>query len=881
MASIEKGIPIFAKSHFSFIPIDGDKSFGYRRTSVSSPSDIFEFGRSHDIPRIIIPDTNWLGFGETYEGSQKNKYPFIPAVQMLLFDKTFSQPKTVTLIPQDISALQQVFDIYSKAHAEKKPLTSDTVPQKTFMLIHGISFDGVTKKLLRKNPDYYYALSYPPDIEEQEKIIGNNHVVVTHTARYIPGEEKAFRLLAKLNRQNESGISQFDSLLYAVKTGKELRKLYPLQPLGLTSELFQNIQIVMPLPNTIRPKSVPDGMTPEQYLYRLVMDKLSQRYDKKQIIARVHSELETIIGQGQAAVILLELEKIEYNRQRNILIHTRGSFVDSIVGTVLQINNIPDPHHTDSHRFMDKNRGNDKPDIDTDIPDADRTAVTQFYREVYPEYTVPIVVVHRYREDGIKQLAKHAKVNLGSDEVQILVKANIPRLVTIHPTGTIFMEHPPKVKRNGVVVAEVTTQTAEKVIGAIKFDDINNKGLTAVNQISDEFEKQFGIRLEHMIRMDDEKVVARAMQGVLGVLGTDSPHMRNVLSAFRNYIKNPQFHHLVEALALARLTYERRNEFFEFYKTHRHPFTSYRVLKSIVQDTNYVIIYQEQVSQIVKWVAHISPGIADEYRKMMSSKMPPDRKKELLDLLRGTLLKSHYPTQVVDLLTAQISEFASYGFPFGHAQALGVIAMYLAGAAEYTPKEYWLYTLANFARRPDMQMYHLQAVISEAMKAGVEFIYPPYTQIVNQEYPRLVDGKIELGYKLFSIKDPYFPNRYSEIFTMIQNGEDKAEIMKKELEHFGYSFTLDPSIFIPEHLLFNPKQNRQRIVGFRVTHSRRTEQETRFMTIYSGEPVNIMIPKNLYDRKKNLIYQGSFSGFLIEPMEHHMGWKAIDIFPVE
>jgi DNA polymerase-3 subunit alpha len=110
-------------------------------------------------------------------------------------------------------------------------------------------------------------------------------------------------------------------------------------------------------------------------------------------------------------------------------------------------------------------------------------------------------------------------------------------------------------------------------------------------------------------------------------------------------------------------------------------------LEPILKPTYGVIVYQEQVMQIVQSIGGFSLGGPDLVRRAMGKKI-----KEEMDRLKGEFaeggVKKGYKKEHCEELFELIVKFAGYGFNKSHSAAYALITFYTAYLKNYHPTEF-------------------------------------------------------------------------------------------------------------------------------------------------------------------------------------------------
>lgn len=129
-------------------------------------------------------------------------------------------------------------------------------------------------------------------------------------------------------------------------------------------------------------------------------------------------------------------------------------------------------------------------------------------------------------------------------------------------------------------------------------------------------------------------------------------------------------------------------------------------LESILEPTNGVIVYQEQVMQISQTMAGYSLGGADMLRRAMGKKKPEEMAKQREIFISGATQKGIDPTisgGVFDLM----EKFAGYGFNKSHSAAYGVLAYQTAYLKHYYPAEFMAAVLTSDMNNTDNVVFFI------------------------------------------------------------------------------------------------------------------------------------------------------------------------------
>ena len=129
-------------------------------------------------------------------------------------------------------------------------------------------------------------------------------------------------------------------------------------------------------------------------------------------------------------------------------------------------------------------------------------------------------------------------------------------------------------------------------------------------------------------------------------------------------------------------------------------------LEPILENTNGVIVYQEQVMQISQVMAGYSLGGADMLRRAMGKKKPEEMAKQRDIFITGAT------AQGIDEATSGgvfdlMEKFAGYGFNRSHSAAYGVLAYQTAYLKQYYPAEFMAAVLTSDMNNTDNVVFFI------------------------------------------------------------------------------------------------------------------------------------------------------------------------------
>src|SRR5207245_10911770 len=145
----------------------------------------------------------------------------------------------------------------------------------------------------------------------------------------------------------------------------------------------------------------------------------------------------------------------------------------------------------------------------------------------------------------------------------------------------------------------------------------------------------------------------------------------------------------------------------------------HEVLEDILKDTYGVIVYQEQVLQILQRIAGYTAGEADVVRKAVGKKIESTMRAEKPKFLEGAATQG-LSEQLAHHLWDLLQPFAGYSFNRAHSACYGFIAYQTAYLKSHHPVEYLSALLTAVRDSKDEKTKYL----ASARKMGVEVLSP-------------------------------------------------------------------------------------------------------------------------------------------------------------
>ncbi|PLY08798.1 MAG: DNA polymerase III subunit alpha [Arcobacter sp.] len=416
----------------------------------------------------------------------------------------------------------------------------------------------------------------------------------------------------------------------------------------------------------------------------------------------------------------------------------RGSAAGSLVAFSLAITDIdPIPYGLLFERFLNPERIS-MPDIDMDFCQARRQEILDYVIDKYGRANVAQIItfgkllakgvirdVARVLDMPYSQADAMAKlipdelgINLTSSyekepKIKELCDSNpqakrvwefalalegLNRNAGTHAAGVVISNEPlwnktPLFKPSGMET--LATQYNGKYVedvDLIKFDFLGLKTLTVIEEANKLIEQRHGKRVDFLtVDVNDKGVYDLIQTGnTIGLFQIESDGMQDLCKR----LKPSNFEDIIAVLALYRpgpMESGMLDDFID--RKHGRAQINYfydefdAPLRPILETTYGVIVYQEQVMQIVQTIGGFSLGGADLVRRAMGKKI-----KEEMDRLKGEFaiggVKKGFQKTHCEELFDLIVKFAGYGFNKSHSAAYALVTFYTSYLKKYYQSEF-------------------------------------------------------------------------------------------------------------------------------------------------------------------------------------------------
>ncbi len=149
--------------------------------------------------------------------------------------------------------------------------------------------------------------------------------------------------------------------------------------------------------------------------------------------------------------------------------------------------------------------------------------------------------------------------------------------------------------------------------------------------------------------------------------------------------------------------------------TYDHP-----LLEPALKETLGVVLYQEQVLEVVMAIGGFSPGQADQMRRAMRRKRSFEAMAEFWEAFRAGAAERGIARDLAETIFRKLLGFAEFGFPKSHAAAFGLLAYQSNWLRVHYPAEY----LAALLNAQPMDFYSPEVLVGDAKRHEVPLLAP-------------------------------------------------------------------------------------------------------------------------------------------------------------
>ena len=611
-------------------------------------------------------------------------------------------------------------------------------------------------------------------------------LVATNDSHYLDKEDAEAQdaLLCVQTRRlisDKKRLKMVDKPDFYFKSSQEMIEAFNDIPEAIANskKIAEQCDLEIPTGKLIFPTfELPKGETYASYLEKIVYQGAKKKFTKitKEIKDRLDYEIKIINDKGYPAYFLITQDFVNWAKNNEIAVGPgRGSAAGSLVSYCLNITTLnPLEHGLPFERFLNPERPT-PPDIDIDFADIKRDVLKYVANKYGEDHVASVITFGRmearvavrdigrvlgmpYEEpDRIAKLipnepghrvsikqAINTVPELGNYyqqsrfrkllDLAMKVEGTI-RQAGMHACAIIIADKPlsnytpiQKDSRSGKTLTQLDMYSLDcnvndDAIGLLKFDLLGLRNLSIIQEalaLIRKYKKE-NIKIDE-ISLEDEKTFKLLASGdTTGVFQLESGGMRRIAKS----LKPNKFSDITAMVALYRpgpmdliprfIEGKHNPDIIEY----PHP-----SLEPFLKETYGIMVYQEQILEIVNFMAGYSLGEADILRRAIGKK-----KKKLLDKNKSRFIKQSvangYKKATAERVWGFIEAFANYGFNKSHAASYAMIAYQTAWLKANYPVEYMTAVMSIESNSHSMNRDEKIAItIDNCRQMGIKILGP-------------------------------------------------------------------------------------------------------------------------------------------------------------
>ncbi|MBU3943023.1 DNA polymerase III subunit alpha, partial [Patescibacteria group bacterium] len=648
-------------------------------------------------------------------------------------------------------------------------------------------------------------------------------LIATNDSHYLRKEDaEAQDILMLINTGSDPNDPERATIKaddFSLKSGEEMAEIFKDTPQAIenTQKIAEMCNLELELEKTKLPKfEVPTGKTPDSYLREICEAGLERRYGKaptREVLERLDYELSVITETGFASYFLIVQDFVSWARGQRIVVGPgRGSAAGSIVAYLTRVTNVdPIKNNLLFERFLNPERIS-MPDIDLDFTDRRRDEVIEYVGEKYGKDKVAQIITFgtmaaraairdvgralRYEYSYCDMTAKMIPLGFTLDEtlekvtefrnfyesddkaktlIDIAKKLEgVVRHASTHACGVVVSDRP---LTDSIPLQKSSSQDKENIVtqyemhsvesmGLLKMDFLGLKNLTIIEDtLSRIYVLRDGLKIDiDEISLDDPETIKLFQKAeTTSVFQLESDGIKRYLKE----LKPTEFEDIVAILALYR---PGPMQFIPEYiaRKHKKKEVSYLhpKLKPILEKTQGICIYQEQLMQIARDIAGFSLAEADVLRKAVGKKIEKLLNEQEVKFIEGAV-NNGVEKRIAIKLWQWILPFAQYGFNKSHSAAYATIAFQTAYLKAHYPVEFMGAVLTS----EKMDVDRIAFLIDECKRMKIEVLPPNINESLRNF--TVVQGENKIRFGLIAIKN-VGENVIDVITTERKNGKFKS-----------------------------------------------------------------------------------------------------------
>ena len=482
--------------------------------------------------------------------------------------------------------------------------------------------------------------------------------------------------------------------------------------------------------------------------------------------ARLDDELATVATLGYESYFLTVADISDMARDAGIRVAARGSGAGSLICHLLGISGVdPMQHGLLMERFCSPLR-RALPDIDIDVESARRLEIYDMVFKRYGDndWSVPnnqsrcavVAMVDTYRaRHAIRDAG--AALGLPGMEIDMLAKSmphvrarniaatleslpelrrmntsaplmaatidmaqrldGLPRHLAMHPCAIVlsdggFLDRAPLMSSAGGYPMVAFDKDDVEAVGLLKLDVLGVRMQSTIAYSMKEIERVHQEKIDIDSVPLDDTATYELIQSTrtLGIFQVESPGQRELVGK----LAPKNFTDLIIDISLFRPGPVKSDMITPFLKA-RHGWSPAQIihpdLYEILAHTEGVVVFHEQVIQIIATMTGVSLATADEKRRALGYKVG---QQEVCDWFFPAATAKGYELPIINEIWDVLRAFASFGFCKAHAAAFALPTYQSAWLKTHYPAAFLAGVLTH-----DPGMYPKRLIVDEARQMGI------------------------------------------------------------------------------------------------------------------------------------------------------------------
>jgi len=486
----------------------------------------------------------------------------------------------------------------------------------------------------------------------------------------------------------------------------------------------------------------------------------------KKARARLDDELSTVATLGFESYFLTVADICDMARKADIRVAARGSGAGSLICHLLGISGVePMAHGLLMERFCSPLR-RALPDIDIDVESHRRLEI---YDMVFKRYgdtnwdtpnnqsrcaTVAMVDTYRARHairdagaalgmpameidmlaksmphvrarnisSTLKNLPELKSLNISAPLTAMTIALaerldGLPRHLAMHPCAIVLsdgalLDRVPLISSASGYPMVVFDKDDVEAIGLLKLDVLGVRMQSAISFALTEIERTQDKKIDiDAVALDDKKTYELIQSTrTLGIFQIESPGQRELVGK----LEPKTFTDLIIDISLFRPGPVKGDMITPFLKA-RHGWSPAQIihpdLYEILRETEGVVVFHEQVIQIIATMTGVSLASADEKRRALGDKAGAQ---EVCDWFFPAVTARGYELPIINEIWDLLRAFASFGFCKAHAAAFAMPTYQSAWLKTHYPAAFLAGVLTH-----DPGMYPKRLIVDEVRQMGI------------------------------------------------------------------------------------------------------------------------------------------------------------------